>query len=40
VLSTTSVIHRISYTYQQLRAIEPPPVPVAPDPLKFEEIVG
>ena len=40
VLSTITVIHRISYTYQVLRTIEPPPTPVAPDPLKFEEIVG
>jgi len=40
VLSTITVIHRISYTYQVLRTIEPPPVPVAPDPLKFEEMVG
>src|SRR6201996_6389275 len=39
VLSTITVIHRISHTYQVLRAIEPPPVPVPPDPLKFEEIV-
>src|SRR5215471_12247243 len=40
VLSTTTVIHRIRHTYQVLREIEPPPVPVRPDPLKFEEIVG
>src|SRR5271165_4163574 len=40
VLSTIAVIHRIRYTYQQLRLIEPPPTPVPPDPLKFEEIVG
>ena len=40
VLSTITVVHRISYTYQVLRTIEPPPVPVPPDPLKFEEIVG
>jgi CDP-diacylglycerol--glycerol-3-phosphate 3-phosphatidyltransferase len=40
VLSTITVIHRIRYTYQQLRLTEPPPVPVRPDPLKFEEIVG
>jgi len=40
VLSTITVIHRIRYTYQQLRLIEPPPIPVPPDPLKFEEIVG
>jgi hypothetical protein len=40
VLSTITVIHRIRYTFQQLRLIEPKPVPVAPDPLKFEEIVG
>src|SRR5271157_6237194 len=40
VLSTITVIHRISYTYQQLRTLEPPPTPVPPDPLKFEEIVG
>src|SRR5450432_1006713 len=38
VLSTITVIHRISYTYKVLRTIEPPPVPVPPDPLKFEEI--
>jgi len=40
VLSTITVIHRIRYTYQVLREIEPPPVPVRPDPMKFEEIVG
>ena len=40
VLSTITVIHRIRYTFQQLRLIEPKPTPVAPDPLKFEEIVG
>jgi CDP-diacylglycerol--glycerol-3-phosphate 3-phosphatidyltransferase len=40
VLSTITVIHRIRYTYQVLREIEPPPIPVRPDPLKFEEIVG
>ncbi len=40
VLSTITVIHRITYTYQQLRLTEPPPTPVRPDPLKFEEIVG
>jgi CDP-diacylglycerol--glycerol-3-phosphate 3-phosphatidyltransferase len=40
VLSTLTVIHRIRYTQQQLALIEPPPVPVRPDPLKFEEIVG
>jgi len=40
VLSTITVIHRIRYTYQVLREIEPPPVPVRPDPLRFEEIVG
>jgi len=40
VLSTITVIHRIRHTYQVLREIEPPPVPVRPDPLKFEEIVG
>ena len=40
VLSTITVIHRIRYTFQQLRLIEPKPVPVPPDPLKFEEIVG
>jgi len=40
VLSTITVIHRISYTYQVLRVIEPPPTPVPPNPLKFEEIVG
>jgi CDP-diacylglycerol--glycerol-3-phosphate 3-phosphatidyltransferase len=40
VLSTITVIHRIRYTSQQLALIEPPPIPVRPDPLKFEEIVG
>jgi len=40
VLSTITVIHRIRYTAEQLRLIEPPPVPVRPDPMKFEEIVG
>ena len=40
VLGTITVIHRIRYTYQVLREIEPPPIPVRPDPLKFEEIVG
>jgi CDP-diacylglycerol--glycerol-3-phosphate 3-phosphatidyltransferase len=40
VLSTITVVHRIRYTYQVLREIEPPPVPVRPDPMKFEEIVG
>ena len=40
VLSTITVIHRIRYTHQQLALIEPPPIPVRPDPLKFEEIVG
>lgn len=40
ILGTITVIHRIRYTYQVLREIEPPPVPVRPDPLKFEEIVG
>ncbi len=40
VLSTITVIHRIRFTYQALREIEPPPVPVRPDPLRFEEIVG
>ena len=40
VLSTITVIHRIRYTYQQLAMIEPPPVPVRPDPMKFEAIVG
>ena len=40
VLSTITVVHRIRHTYQVLREIEPPPVPVRPDPLKFEEIVG
>ena len=40
VLSTITVIHRIRYTYQVLKVIEPPPNPVPPDPLKFEEMVG
>jgi CDP-diacylglycerol---glycerol-3-phosphate 3-phosphatidyltransferase len=40
VLSTITVIHRITFTYQQLRLVEPPPTPVPPDPLRFEEIVG
>ena len=40
VLSTITVIHRIRYTYQQLSLIEPKPTPVAPDPLKFDEVVG
>jgi len=40
VLSTITIIHRIRYTFQRLREIEPPPTPVRPDPLKFEEIVG
>jgi CDP-diacylglycerol--glycerol-3-phosphate 3-phosphatidyltransferase len=40
VLGTITVIHRIVHTYQVLREIEPPPVPVRPNPLKFEEIVG
>jgi CDP-diacylglycerol--glycerol-3-phosphate 3-phosphatidyltransferase len=40
VLSTITVIHRISHTYQVLKVIEPPSQPVPPDPLKFEEIVG
>ena len=40
VLSTITVVHRIRYTAQQLALIEPPPIPVRPDPLKFEEIVG
>jgi CDP-diacylglycerol---glycerol-3-phosphate 3-phosphatidyltransferase len=40
VLGTITVIHRIRYTYQVLREIEPRPIPVRPDPLKFEEIVG
>ncbi len=40
VLSTITVIHRISHTYQVLKVIEPPSNPVAPDPMKFEEIVG
>src|ERR1700728_214682 len=40
VLSTITVIHRISHTYHVLREIEPRPIPVPPDPLKFEEMVG
>jgi CDP-diacylglycerol--glycerol-3-phosphate 3-phosphatidyltransferase len=40
VLSTITVIHRISHTYQVLKVIEPPPTPVPPDPMKFEEMVG
>jgi len=40
VISTITVVHRISYTYQVLRTMEPPPTPVRPDPLKFEEMVG
>ncbi len=40
VLSTITVIHRIRYTQQQLALIEPPPVRVRPDPMRFEEIVG
>ena len=40
VISTITVVHRIRYTYQVLRTVEPPPVPVRPDPLKFEEMVG
>ena len=40
VLSTITVIHRVSHTYQVLKAIEPPSQPVPPDPLRFEEIVG
>jgi CDP-diacylglycerol--glycerol-3-phosphate 3-phosphatidyltransferase len=40
VLGTITVIHRIRYTYQVLREIEPPPIPVRPDPMRFEEIVG
>jgi len=40
VLSTITVIHRIRYTKQQLELIEPPPVRVRPDPMRFEEIVG
>ena len=40
VISTITVVHRISYTYQVLRTSEPPPTPVRPDPLKFEEMVG
>ena len=39
VISTITVIHRITHTYQQLRLIEPPPIPTRPDPLRFEEIV-
>jgi CDP-diacylglycerol--glycerol-3-phosphate 3-phosphatidyltransferase len=39
-LSTITVIHRISHTYQVLKVIEPPSQPIPPDPLKFEEIVG
>jgi len=39
VLSTITVIHRIRYTKQQLELIEPRPVRVRPDPLRFEEIV-
>ncbi len=39
VLSTITVIHRIRYTKQQLALIEPPPVRVRPDPVRFEEIV-
>ena len=39
VLSTITVIHRIRYTKQQLELIEPPPVRVRPDPMRFEEIV-
>jgi CDP-diacylglycerol--glycerol-3-phosphate 3-phosphatidyltransferase len=39
VLSTITVIHRIRYTKQQLALVEPPPVRVRPDPLRFEEIV-
>src|ERR1700744_3558866 len=40
ILSTIPVIPRIRYTYVVLRESEPPPTPVPPDPLKFEEIVG
>ena len=40
ILSTITVIHRISHTYKVLREIEPPPIPVTPDPLRFEEMVG
>ena len=40
ILSTITVIHRISHTYKVLREIEPPPIPVPPDPLRFEEMVG
>jgi CDP-diacylglycerol---glycerol-3-phosphate 3-phosphatidyltransferase len=40
VLGTITVIHRIRYTYLVLREIEPPPVPMRPDPMRFEEIVG
>ncbi len=39
-ISTITVIHRIRYTKQQLALIEPPPVRVRPDPMRFEEIVG
>jgi len=39
VLSTITIIHRIRYTKQQLELIEPPPVRVRPDPMRFEEIV-
>jgi len=39
VLSTITIIHRIRYTKQQLALIEPRPVRVRPDPLRFEEIV-
>lgn len=39
LLSTITVIHRIRYTYQQLRLIEPPPTPTRPNPLEFEQIV-
>ena len=40
VLSTITVVHRIVHTYQVLRETEPRPIPMPPDPLKFEEIVG
>jgi CDP-diacylglycerol---glycerol-3-phosphate 3-phosphatidyltransferase len=40
IIGTITVIHRIRYTYLVLREIEPPPIPVRPDPLRFEEIVG
>jgi CDP-diacylglycerol--glycerol-3-phosphate 3-phosphatidyltransferase len=40
VLSTITVIHRISHTYQVLKVIEPPSQPIPPDPLKFGEMVG